>query len=349
MFIVQYSTVKQNQLFTPIQIKQISNVPKYIQIGDAIIRSIETGELEKGAKLPSINEICRNNKLARETVVKAFNQLKEKGLIASVHGKGFYISSTNTLTQNRVFLFFDTFTSYKETLYNAIKDAFGPNTILDIYFHHFNYEVFKNTIATHIGNYTAYIILPMNHAKTDVALKPVPMDKLFLLDIRPLNLKTTFNGVYQDFKTDIKETLLSIKHQIVKYNTFKLIFRNTITDLPKSLEKGFMEFCEEHTIAHEVRYDKISKNLNKGEGYIVIDDEDLVSLVEAAKENNFEIGRDIGIISYNDTPLKKVVGHGISVISTDFAQMGKSMVEMIQNNQRAAIRNKTTFVDRGSF
>lgn len=334
---------------SPIQIEQISTVPKYLQISDSIINSIESGALKKGAKLPSINEICNENKLARETVVKAFNQLKEKGLIASVHGKGFYVSSTNTLTKNRIFIFFDTFTSYKETLYNAIKEAFGPNTILDIYFHHFNFEVFKNTIATHIGNYTAYIILPMNHAKTASVLKPIPNDKLFLLDIRPSNFKTGFVGVYQDFENDIKETLFTIVNQIVKYKLFKLIFRNTITDPPKTLEKGFMDFCQNNQIAHEVSYEKITSEIHKGDAYIVIDDEDLVCLVEAAKSKNYIIGKDIGIISYNDTPLKKVVGNGISVISTDFSQMGKSVVEMIQNNNRTAIRNKTTFVNRGSF
>ena len=156
--------------------------------------------------MPSINEICSENQLARETVVKAFNQLKEIGLIASVHGKGFYVSSTNTKTVNRVFLLFDTFTSYKETLFYGIKEAFGPNTILDIYFHHFNYEVFSNTIATHIGNYTSYIVLPINHKNIVKALSPIPAEKLFLLDIKPIYLDNDFVGIYQDFEHDVKDT-----------------------------------------------------------------------------------------------------------------------------------------------
>ncbi len=332
-----------------ILIERFSETPKYIQIGESIIKSIKSGQLEKGSKLPSINQICSENKLARETVIKAFNQLKEIGLIASVHGKGFYVTSTNTKISNRVFLLFDTFSSYKETLFHAIKSAFGKGTSLDIYFHHFNYEVFKSTIATHIGNYTTYIILPFDHKRISSALEPIPNNKLYLLDRMPKYLNSNYCGIYQDFEKDIKESLSSIDKQIRKYHTFILIFRNTNTDPPKELEKGFSQYCIEHNIKHEVRYEKISPDVTKGEAYIVIDDDDLVSLVEATQVNGYEIGKDIGIISYNDTPLKKVVGNGISVISTDFKLMGEGIVNMINKNKRSIIRNKTTFVNRGSF
>lgn len=335
---------------TPIQIKNGSKTPKYLQISDSIITSIKSGILEKGAKLPSINQICADNQLARETVVKAFHQLKQKGLIASVHGKGFYVSSTNTKTVNRVFVFFDTLTSYKETLFYGIKEAFGPNTVLDIYFHHFNYEVFCNTIASHIGNYTSYIVLPINHRNIHKALSPIPEDKRFLIDIYPKYLNNDFIGIYQDFKKDINETLLAINDRIRKYKTLNLIFRNTITDVPKELEEGFVTHCKKHNISYKVTYDKVSvSSIKKGQGFIVIDDEDLVTLVETASGKGLKIGEEIGIISYNDAPLKRVVGHGISVISTDFRAMGIGIANMIQRNQRAAIRNKTTFINRRSF
>ncbi len=332
-----------------ILIEQLSETPKYIQISDLIIESIKSGEIKKGSKLPSINEICIENKVARETVVKAFNQLKEKGLVASVHGKGYYVASTDTGISNKVFLLFDTFSSYKETLFHAIKSAFGNETILDIYFHHFNYEVFKNIIATHIGNYTSYIILPFDHKRISAALAAIPKEKLYLLDRMPAYLNSNFCGIFQDFENDVKEILSSIDEQIRKYKSLNLIFRNTITDPPKELENGFRTYCTKYKISHRVSYDKISTNVQKGDAFIVIDDEDLVQLVEAAKLFSYEIGKDIGIISYNDTPLKKVVGNGISVISTDFKLMGEGIVEMINENNHSAKRNKTTFVNRGSF
>lgn len=333
-----------------IQVEKSSKTPKYIQISESIIDSIKSGALEKGAKLPSINQICLKNQLARETVVKAFHQLKEKGLIASVHGKGFYISSTNTKTINRVFVLFDTFTSYKETLFYGIKEAFGPNTILDIYFHHFNYEVFQNTIASHIGNYTSYIVLPMDHRRINKALAPIPNSKLFLIDVFPKYYQSEAIGIFQDFRQDIEEALLSLKSKIGRYNSLNLIFRNTITDVPKDLGKGFVNYCKEHKIRHSISADKVlPEDIKKGQSFIVIDDEDLVTIVESSADKGLILGKDVGIISYNDTALKKVVGNGISVISTDFKQMGLGIAEMIIAEERRNKRNKTTFVDRGSF
>ena len=332
-----------------IKIEPFSETPKYLQISESIINSIKNGKLERGSKLPSINQICVENQLARETVVKAFQQLKQKGLISSVHGKGFYVSSTNTKTEKQIFIFFDTFTSYKETLFYGIKEAFGANTILDIYFHHFNYEVFRNTISSHIGKYTFYIILPINHRSINSALQPIPSEKLYLIDIFPKHLKSDFVGIYQDFRLDMVETLSAISNKIKRYNSFHLIFRNTITDLPEELKIGFENYCRKSSINYSVTEEKAPKKIKKGQAFIVIDDEDLVSLVESANRQGLKIGVDIGVISYNDAPLKRVVGHGISVISTDFRAMGIGIAQMIKSNNRTSIRNKSTFIHRGSF
>ncbi len=333
----------------PIQKSKTSSTPKYVQISNSIIELINKGQLDKGQKLPSINEICLENGLARETVVKAFSKLREKGLVIPIHGKGYYVSSTNTKTFNRIFVLFDTFTSYKETLYFGLKEALGTNATIDLYFHHFNFEVFRSLILNHTGHYTSYAIIPINHKGISQALSSIPAEKLYLLDIRPDYLETEFIGVYQDFEQDVKETLSSIHHLIQKYTSITLVFRNTITDVPKSLQKGFRDYCIRHKINHEIKYNRVGTDIKKGEAYIVIDDEDLVSVVESASNMHLEIGKDIGIISYNDTPLKKVVQNGISVISTDFKGMGKQIAQMMIDHEHRIKRNKTTFINRGSF
>lgn len=143
--------------------------------------------------------------------------------------------------------------------------------------------------------------------------------------------------------------LSSIHNRIVKYNSLNLIFRNTITEVPADLRNGFIEYCDSNKIPHKVSEDSAPQILKKGQSFIVIDDEDLVKLVESAKRQNLKIGEDIGIISYNDAPLKRVVSYGISVISTDFEQMGIGIAKMILCKKKESVRNKTTFINRGSF
>ena len=47
-----------------------------------------------------------------------------------------------------------------------------------------------------------------------------------------------------------------------------------------------------------------------------------------------KLGKHVGVISYNETPLKKIILNGITTISTDFEFMGKKAAELILENSR---------------
>jgi DNA-binding LacI/PurR family transcriptional regulator len=81
--------------------------------------------------------------------------------------------------------------------------------------------------------------------------------------------------------------------------------------------------------------------------FITIEESALVSLVKQIRDNEFVLGRDIGVISYNDTPLKDLLG--ITVISTDFQAMGETAAQMILSKQKGKIKNPFNFIDRLSL
>ena len=60
-------------------------------------------------------------------------------------------------------------------------------------------------------------------------------------------------------------------------------------------------------------------------------------------------GKDIGILSYNEIPLKKIAANGISVISTDFSKLGTHIAEMVITRDRITKYNSFHFIDRKSF
>jgi DNA-binding LacI/PurR family transcriptional regulator len=74
-----------------------------------------------------------------------------------------------------------------------------------------------------------------------------------------------------------------------------------------------------------------------------------VNVIEQAKIQNLALGIDYGIISYNDTSLKKVVENGITTISTDFNEMGKILAEMINTNLKLHIKNNSKLILRNSI
>jgi DNA-binding transcriptional regulator YhcF (GntR family) len=189
-----------------IQIDSKSSLPKYRQIISSVYRSIEKKTLKKGDKVPSINQICSDYDLSRDTVMLAFNELKARGILHSQPGKGYYVVTTEIQPEENIFVLFDEMNAFKEDLYNSLITNLKGKAIVDIYFHHFNYKVYKNLIADSIGNYTSYIIMPGTFDNTSHLLSKFPKDKVFILDRLKPDLKN-YPVVFQDFENDFCDAL----------------------------------------------------------------------------------------------------------------------------------------------
>ena len=68
--------------------------------------------------------------------------------------------------------------------------------------------------------------------------------------------------------------------------------------------------------------------LNEGEVFINVMEKDLITLIKKILSLNLKVGTQVGIISYNEIPLKKIILNGITTISSDFEQMGKIAAEL---------------------
>ncbi|TKG97437.1 GntR family transcriptional regulator [Puteibacter caeruleilacunae] len=330
-------------------INKDNDSPIYQQIVDSIMEGIMQGRLKENDQLPSVNFILREYGIARQTLIKALRLLQEKGIVKAVHGKGYFITNASTAVGYRVFVLFDTFASYKEVLYSAIKDRFGESAELDIYFHHYNDDLFQKLVSTALGNYTHYLILPYTFSGINDALKVLPKKKVYLFDIEPDNLTLQYQGVFQDFYKDVLSALVTVKKDIQKYDSILLVNRYNISMVPKGILNAFNDFIATNQINGSIIDSLKGRQVAKGQGYIVFDDEDLVYLIEECNKLNLSIGHDVGIISYNDTPLKKVVADGISVISTDFIKLGEDIVDMIIKREKVRKYNPSKIIRRGSF
>jgi len=61
------------------------------------------------------------------------------------------------------------------------------------------------------------------------------------------------------------------------------------------------------------------------------------------------VGKDIGIISYNETPWKRFILEGITTISTDFKKMGEMAAHMVLNNENKKLEMPFTLTLRSSI
>jgi len=329
-----------------IQIHSNKGIPKYKQIIASIEKNIEEGNLKKDEKLPSINKVCLEFSLSRDTVLLAYDELKKRGIIYAILGKGYYVKSTEINIQHKVFLLFDELNSFKEDLYNSFLTNVGKGIQVDIFFHHFNIKVFQKLIDDSNGNYTKYIIMPTNLIGAATAIKTLPVNEVFILDQTNPELKF-LPAIYQNHQKDIYNCLLLGKNKLNKYQNIILIFPGFRE--PLGMKIGFENFCNDNKFSNEVIIEFKNREIQKGEVYIIPNDRDLVRVIEKSKIQNLKIGEDFGVISYNETPLKKIVENGITTISTNFELMGKILAQMILKNQKDQIENKCHLILRNSL
>ena len=62
------------------------------QIEDDLAHRIASGELKRGSRLPTYDELAEEYSSARRTVGRAIEALKARGLVVGVPGSGTYVA-----------------------------------------------------------------------------------------------------------------------------------------------------------------------------------------------------------------------------------------------------------------
>lgn len=330
-----------------VEINDELKVSKYRQIVNSIKSSITVGKLKIGDKLPSINRLCLEYEISRDTVLYAYNELRNLGIINAIHGKAFFVQSTKVNYSHKVFLMFDEMNMFKEDLYNSIIHSLGDDAVVDLYFHYFNRVTFNTFIRESLGRYSDYVLMPSTFTGIETQLKAINNSKIALLDQYPADLCDEYNAVYQNFEKNILNGLISANGLLPKYS--KIIMVHPGGKEPEGLITGFIGFCRKSLMPFELLCSLEGKKLNRGEAYFIIDDRDLVTFIEMAKAGQLEIGHDVGVVSYNDTPLKKVLAGGITTISNDFSQMGRILSQIVLGKVTGKIEAYSSLIVRNSL
>jgi len=86
----------------PLEITPSLGVPIYRQVVDGIREMIAAGQLHPGDQLPSIRELSRQLRINPSSCVKAYNHLRDAGLIEGDQGRGTFVADQPGLaTQSR--------------------------------------------------------------------------------------------------------------------------------------------------------------------------------------------------------------------------------------------------------
>ena len=315
---------------------ELSVTPKYLQLANCIVKAMEDGKLSVGDMLPSINELSFHYEICRDTAEKGYKHLKSLGLIGSVPGKGYFVSNTDVESTSRVFLLFNKLSPHKKIIYDSFVQTLGSHVRVDFYIYNNDLSLFRRLLDSISVDYNYFVIIPHfieGEEQAPKIINQIDKEKLILLDKLLPGVTGNFSAVYESFKKDIQFALEQAIDRLRNYQSLKLIFPEN-SYYPVEIIEGFTAFCKQYDFDHQIIHDVQELKLNKGDVYINLMDDDLVELIEKIMSAKLQLGKEVGVISYNETPLKRIIQNGITTISTDFEAMGRMAGEIVRTSKK---------------
>ena len=332
-----------------------SKAPIYKQLVEQFEEAIRSGKLPAGEQIPSMNDFAVKMGISKETVKKTYGILREKGLLIPQQGKGFYVAEADDRSKPRVLVLFDKLSIYKEVLYNSLVEELGEGADITILTHNQNLDLFTYYLDTCLDKFDYYVIsphFPLDEKSQAIATKlisRVPNRKLIMVDHWLQSYTGNYGAVYQDFENDIYEGLKQGLDKLQGTSLKVIILASSLYG--PMICKGVDRFCLEYNIPIEYM-NSAPEHIKENETYLVINsqlDSGLAALARRIKAQNLEVGKDVFIISYNEFDLNEVVLNGLTTVSTDFKQMGKTVATMILNRKSWKVHCDFTMTRRGTF
>ncbi len=330
---------------------EYSVTPKYLQLTNSILKAIEEGKLKNDYVLPSINDLSFELDISRNTAEKAYRHLKQLGVVGSVPGKGFFISHSEFKQTFKVFLLFNKLSAHKKIIYDSFASTLGEKAVIDFFIYNNDFSLFKKIIQNRKQDYTHYVILPHfveGGEKAHEIINELHGRNLVLLDKLVPGIKGEYGAVFENFENDIFVSLKQALPQLSKYETLKIIFPAD-SYFPEEIVTGFKNFCQQYAFNYHIIHDISAETIKDGEAFINLMEDDLVVLLGKIQQTQLKVGKNVGIVSYNETPWKQFILDGITTISTDFKKMGEIAAQMILNNERTQVEVPFALILRNSL
>lgn len=334
-----------------IKVDAYSITLKYLQIVNSVIREIKNGNIHVGDIMPSINELSIELDIARDTVERGYKHLKNIGIIDAVPRKGYFIKNVEFREPLKIFLLFNKLSAHKKTIYDSFVASLGEHVVIDFYIYNNDFLLFKKLIANKKNDYTHYVIIPhftKSEENANEIINTIAKEKLLLLDKIVPGITGEYAAAYENFEKDIYSALCQASEQLSKYHILKIIFPQH-TYYPAEILRGFKNYCQDNAFSYKIINNISDEPINRGEVYISVMEDDLVTLIEKIIQSGLIIGEEVGVISYNETPIKKLILNGITTISTDFHQMGITAAQLILSNSKERVEIPFKLILRASL
>lgn len=316
---------------------------KVKQLADLLSQDISMGVYNSGDLLPSINDLSQRYKVSRDTVFKAFLDLKERGVIDSTPGKGYYVMGKLT----NVLLLLDEYSPFKYVLYNSFVKCLSHTYKVDLLFHQYSERLFNTIIRESLGRYNKYIVMNFDNERLSPHLYKIEPSRLLLLDFGKFD-KKDFSYVCQDFDEGFYDALRQLRERLCNYRRLVMVLPPESLH-PRSSSEYFEKFCKDYRFSGGAEADVDALEVRKGTVYMAVRQVDVVAIIKKSRAAGLRCGVDFGLIAYNDTPAYEVIDQGITTLSVNWERMGRKAAEFVLTGKQVQEYLPTEVRLRGSL
>ena len=174
-----------------------------------------------------------------------------------------------------------------------------------------------------------------------------PRQRLLLVD-RFEELSGSFSHITQEFEIATYMALKEILERLKEFNEITFFFKPD-SDYPIEVLRAFKQFLKDFNLKGTIKTHYEPGSVKKGVVYFTIGDSDLWRILKDCKRQGIEVGKEVGILSNNDSPVKEIVGDGITTFSTDFEEMGRQAADFVLNRKPVQKTIPTVLIRRNSI
>lgn len=330
-------------------------LPKYRQIADDIRKRIRSGNYPQGEKIPSENDFVKEFKVSKHTVLKAFSELINEGMIRREQGRGTFACELSKVLKKQIaVIVYHSDNVYFSKIVRGIEDYFNGHEFSCILCNsEGNPEKEIDYVKRLIDSVDGFIICPIvrngAYAESVSILKNSGVPLVFvsgiLLDcsdeysyVAPddctggfLATKHLIECGYKDikflapgggFKTaPVKERLrgyrFALAQEGIQYR-HDFVIETTGSDPVHGYERDGYELAGE-----------ILKGHKGSTGIFVSGDPMAIGLMRGLREMGADIPGEIGICGFDDIDLARQYGIELSTIKQNMHPMGARAAEFL--------------------
>lgn len=315
------------------EIKKLADVPSYSKhdrFVQGIINAIDEKIIGKDEMLPSVNRLIKELGFSRETIIKGYKDLINRGIVESKNRHGYFVGNGNTDQTLKVALIMYNLDTFEEQFYRNFRHELGQNVQLSTYFHHGDIEIFDTILSQIRGKYGMYVVAPIPHIKTRELLEAIPRNKLLMFD-RFEKLDGDFSHITQEFGRSSYEVFSKLANKIKQFDEFIFYHSDDSLD-PEEIVRSFKDFLVDFDVKGKIISEYKPGSVEKRKVYFTLDNFALWQIMRDAKSKKLKPGKDLGVLSHNDEPAKEIIG--ITTFSADFSNMGTMAGHAVLNKEK---------------